>query len=332
MRIRLPIIFFLVFFVLESNAGTLSDKVVPAVSPDLVVNIASIGRLISGNQDPVTGIRDHGGSEPNQVVYCSIPCTVVVTNTGRWAARPIVVDLQYENSGFSSRYAFFFSVPGSRLSGCAYFDEALAPGSSKTISGKILSYPRVLPEYREMERGSTRFRFRVDPPDSGNPNGRVRELREDNNYSSWSGTVNFPNVLPDLSVRIDSITPAQPMERAPDLEFIRELYCSIVNNGDIDWFNRGCGFKAEVYSSRSGRWRVAGTGMIGPSSIPNGGGSVPLHFADLEVYPDENRIRITVDPDNRVAEKNEGNNVAERDIPRIRIAVPPVKTAPVPVR
>lgn len=96
---------------------------VPFNSADLVVNIASVGRPTAGNLNPVTNRREHTGTTPraeDQIIYVSIPVTVVVTNVGRGLARPIMVDLEHENSGFPSHYAFFFYTAGSRLEGCAY--------------------------------------------------------------------------------------------------------------------------------------------------------------------------------------------------------------------
>ncbi|MGE4358076.1 MAG: hypothetical protein AB7E08_05975, partial [Candidatus Omnitrophota bacterium] len=84
----------------------------------------------------------------------------------------------------------------------------MAPGASKTISGKIVAYPRTQREYKQMQAGSSRFRFRVDPQEAGYSQGRVRELNEGNNYSSYTASINFPEVLPDLTVSIKSISPA----------------------------------------------------------------------------------------------------------------------------
>ncbi|MCM8799721.1 MAG: hypothetical protein NC900_03185 [Candidatus Omnitrophica bacterium] len=177
-----------------------------AFSIDLVVNIASVGRLTAGIFNPLTNTIEHTGTTEraeDQIIYVSIPATVVVTNVGRSPANLISVDLEYQNSGFPSSYAFFFSVPGSRMEGCAYFEEELAPGTSKTLNGKIIAYPRTLKEYKQMQGRSSRFR--VDPQDVGYPQGRVRESNERNNYSHYTSFITFPEVLSDITTRIRSI-------------------------------------------------------------------------------------------------------------------------------
>jgi len=301
----------------------------PINSADLVVNIASVGRPTAGNLNPITNRREHTGTVPgaeDQVIYLSIPVTVVVTNVGRGLARPIMVDLEYENSGFPSHYAFFFYTPGSRLEGCAYFDEELAPGTSKTISGKIVAYPRILREYKQMRAGSSRFRFRVDPPEAGYPQGRIRELNEGNNYSPYTAYINFPDALPDLTVSIKSISPAAwPADGRRDYKVIPSITFEVRNIGDIDVLV-GCPFKIEFDNPDSSMpWWIGLMGSVaGDIKVDE---PRLLTFENLINIDDHSsRLKVTIDHEGIVAEKDENNNSIEAIIPEIRAVTPEVTT------
>ncbi|MCM8787270.1 MAG: hypothetical protein NC935_04365 [Candidatus Omnitrophica bacterium] len=303
---------------------------VTTLTSDLVVNIASVGRPTSGIFNPIENRFEHTGTTEraeDQIIYVSIPATVVVTNVGRSPANLISVDLEYQNLGFPSSYAFFFSVPGSRMEGCAYFEEELAPGTSKTLNGKIIAYPRTLREYKQMQSRSSRFRFRVDPQDAGYPQGRVRESNERNNYSSYTDPIVFPEVLPDLTASIKEISlPVWPRDGRRDYKVIPRLTVEIRNLGDIDQLD-GCpiGIEADYPVAHIAWSPILITWVIGRINV-----NQPrlMTFKNVEIDSYSTKLRTTIDYEGTIKEKNESNNSsAEHQIPQtISTLTPEVDT------
>ncbi len=308
------------------------ERVVPAILPDLVVSIVSIGTPRAENRDPFTGrIQDAGGPADSVPVYVTIPLTVKVKNIGRAAARPLRVSVEAEGGMPPGYLAYSFKVPGSTLSDMLYLNESLAPGAERTFSGTLISRPFTLALYRSDAEGVTmRYRAVVDPLFPGHPS--IRESNETNNLSDWSMPVNLPRasiiivgtpVGPDLAATIDEVI------LKPDTTWYYggvtynkyDIFFRIYNRGTAEY--RGQGTDAldwemydfaesnrRVYGSPDG-WRLFVSGFrlsIAPGSFQK----FPLRNMDLPT--DCTKIKLVLDPGNRVAELNEENNIVEKSL------------------
>ncbi|MCU0581878.1 MAG: hypothetical protein MUF26_05440, partial [Syntrophales bacterium] len=124
-------------------------QMVPAVSPDLVVSIVSIGTPRAENRDPFTGrIQDASGPAASVPIYVTLPLTVKVKNLGRTAARPLRVSVEAQGGMPPGYLAYSFKVAGSILPSMLYLNESLAPGTERTFSGTLISQQFTLALYR----------------------------------------------------------------------------------------------------------------------------------------------------------------------------------------
>jgi len=310
------------------------SQVVPAVSPDLVVSIVSIGTSRAENRNPFTGrVEDASGPADSVPIYVTLPLTVKVKNLGRTAARPLRVSVEAEGGMPPGYLAYNYKVPGSILPSMLYMNESIAPGAERTFSGILISPQFTLALYRSNAEGVTmRYRVVVDPPFAGHPS--IRELNETNNYSAWSMPLNLPRaaivvgstpVRPDLTVTIgDVILKPGTTWMHGDITYNKhDIFFRIYNRGTSNYRGQGVdepGWEIyyfsesnrTVYGLRDG-WQWIGSGGcidIAPGSFRE----VRVPDADLAI--DCTKIKVVLDPRNREVELNEGNNTGEKSLLR----------------
>jgi len=337
-------VFFLLFFSQTVWGAPLQPKgggelqvrpgaqMVPAVSPDLVVSIVSIGTPRAENRNPFTGrIEDASGPADSVPIYVTLPLTVKVKNLGRTAARPLRVSVEAEGGMPPGYLAYNYKVSGSILPSMLYLNESLAPGAERTFSGTLISQQFTLALYRSDAEGVTmRYRVVVDPPFPGHPS--IRELSETNNYSSWSMPVNLPRaalavgstpVRPDLTVTIgDVILKPGTTRMHGDVTYNKyDIFFRIYNRGTANYRGQGhdepaweMSYFAEsnrtAYGIRDGWHSIAIGGCI---DIAVGGFRL-LKVQDADLSSDCTLLRVSVDPENREIELNEGNNTGEKSL------------------
>lgn len=309
-------------------------QMVPAVYPDLVVNIVSIGAPRAENRDPFTGrIEDASGPADSVPVYVTLPLTVKVKNLGRTAARPIQVSVEAEGGMPPGYLAYSYKVPGSILPSMLYLNESLAPGAERIFSGTLISPQFTLALYRsDAEAVTMRYRAVVDPPFAGHPS--IRELSETNNHSNWSMPVNLPRattviggtpVRPDLTVTIGNIIlkPGTTWMHGEVRHNKYDIFFRIYNYGTANYRGQGddepaweMSYYAEsnrtAYGIRDGWNKFAIGGCIDIAA----GGFRELKVQDADLPADCTRLKVVADPRNREVELNEGNNIGEKSLLR----------------
>jgi len=325
---------------LQVRPGT---QMVPAVSPDLVVSIVSIGTPRAENRDPFTGrIEDASGPEDSIPIYVTLPLTIKVKNLGRSAARPLRVSVEAEGGMPPGYLAYSFKVAGSMLPSMLYLNDSLAPGAERTFSGTLISQQFTLALYRSDAEGVTmRYRVVADPPFPGHPS--IRELSETNNHSNWSMPVNLPRaaiavgstpVRPDLSVVIGDVIlkPGTTWMHGPVEHNKYDIFFRIYNRGTANYIGQGSDEPAweMSYFAESNRtaygiadgWNKFAVGGCIDIAV---GGFRELKVPDADLPTDCTLLKVTADPKNREIELNEGNNTGEksllRTLPETRIPI-----------
>ena len=318
-------------------------QMVPAVSPDLVVSIVSIGTPHAENRDPFTGrIEDASGPADSVPIYVTLPLTVKVKNIGRTAARPLRVSVEAEGGMPPGYLAYGFKVAGSILPSRLYLNESLAPGAERTFSGTLISQQFTLALYRSDAEGVTmRYRAVVDPPFSGHPS--IRESSETNNHSNWSMPVNLPRAAlavgstplqPDLSVTIGDIIlkPGSTWLHGEVTYNKYDIFFRIYNRGTANYRGQGPdepAWKMSYFSESNRRvyglpdgWQFfvsSACFSIAPGSFRN------FKLPNMDLPADCTKIKLVLDPGNRVVELNEENNIAEksllRSLPESRVPI-----------
>jgi len=309
-------------------------QMVPAVSPDLVVSIVSIGTPHAENRNPFTGrIEDASGPADSVPIYVTLPLTVKVKNLGRTAARPLRVSVEAEGGMPPGYLAYNYKVAGSILPSMLYLNESLAPGAERTFSGTLISQQFTLALYRSDAEGVTmRYRVVVDPPFPGHPS--IRELSETNNYSRWSMPVNLPRatlavggtpVRPDLTVTIGDVIlkPGTTWMHGRVVHNKYDIFFRIYNRGTANYRGQGSdepawemSFYAEsnrtAYGIRDG-WSKFAIGGCPDIAL---GGFRELKVQDADLPVDCTLLKVIADPKNREFELNEGNNTGEKSLLR----------------
>ncbi|MBN1140364.1 MAG: hypothetical protein JXB25_01000 [Deltaproteobacteria bacterium] len=303
-------------------------EVAPAIAPDLVVSIVSIGVPCAENRDPVSGRVESGGSPEATPIQVTIPLTVQVRNLGRSGARPIRVAMEAQGGMPPGYLAYGFHVAGSRLPSMLYLDETLPPGGERTFRGTLYSPQFTLALYRSDAEGVTmRYRAVVDPPFSGHP--AVREANEANNLSAWSRPMNLPRATlvvpgspvprPDLSVSIGEIA-LQPDSAWRHGAMVYDRYdvqFTLFNRGTANYRGQGGdepGWQLFYHAESAGGWVAAARGGCLEISA---GGLREMVVRDLDIPRNGTRVKVVADPENREIELNEANNSAEKSIFRM---------------
>jgi len=309
-------------------------QMVPAVSPDLVVSIVSIGTPRAENRDPFTGrIQDASGPADSVPIYVTLPLTVKVKNLGRTAARPLRVSVEAAGGMPPGYLAYSYKVAGSILPSMLYLNESLAPGAERTFSGTLISQQFTLALYRSDAEGVTmRYRAVVDPPFPGHPS--IRELSETNNYSNWSMPVNLPRAAiavgstplrPDLSVTIGDVIlkPGTTFMHGEVTYNKYDIFFRIYNRGTANYRGQGSDEPAWEMSYYSESNRTAYGIRDGWYSYVIGGcidiavgGFREVKVPDADLPSDCTLLKVVVDPENRETELNEGNNTCEKGLLR----------------
>jgi subtilase family serine protease len=226
----------------------------------------------------------------------TVTVTSVLRNTGRSATGPFHVDFAYRVKG-SQRWTAFGCGQGQ---GCPPIE--LEAGTDATVARSF--------DVRSMATGIYEIRVRVDAEQD------VEELDENNNELLTTLTL-LSSRLADLSA--DGVVTVAPMNQVKQGQGV-DLSIPIVNQGDIDagTFDVSLSYCKMVWGTTPEETvNCAQDGQFLPvatESVPGGlriGEHALLEF-DLETVdlaPGQYFLRLEIDPDDEVPERNELDNV-----------------------